>query len=101
MLICLSMRAIIYLANGPMSGCRFEAHLDQWPPPEKLIGEDIHPDLCGSYLLQPGVTDVESEPMTLIYRLRVDDDFNRVFRAWSTNKTLRMLAEGLAARQKR
>jgi len=89
------------LANGPMSGRRFEAHLDQWPPPEKLIGGDIHKDLCGSYLLQPGVTDIDGEPMTLVYRLRIDDDFTRIFRGWSTNKTLRMLTEGLAARQKR
>lgn len=66
------------IAGGPMSGQRFVADIDFWPPPPRLIGGDIHPSLLGTYEL-----DEATDGLTICmarYCLREDADYERLVR---------------------
>jgi len=54
-----------------MSGQIFDAELEE-PWPERLMGQEIHRELVGTYELE------EVRPQLLQYRLREDDDYIRL-----------------------
>lgn len=81
------MKAILYLVNGPLGGQEFDAEISGEFAPVKLSGQDIHRALVGVYELVKRKT---PEPKLSIpvfrYRLRVDEDYQRVYQNWSGYK---------------
>lgn len=75
-----------------MDGQMFDASFDNWPPPERLFGIDIHRDLCGSYELS---TSIMAGPTasSAVYRLRNDEDHQRIEGFFSRYRIMRRLKE--------
>lgn len=73
------LKAIITLANGPMAGARFDVTFVEVPA-KRLMGQDIHPDLVGTYELTQIWEPVapEHDHVELDYSLRQDDDYARL-----------------------
>lgn len=64
-----------------MDGEQFDAELPH--APTRIIGQEIHRDLCGVYELIEQVEDL------VTYRLREDDDFYRVKRSHDRQRVMR------------
>lgn len=71
------MKAVMVLQGGKLAGQRFDIELTSWPPPERLIGQEIHRDLVGTYEWQPEAS-AENPDSLLRYRLREDEDYLRI-----------------------
>ncbi len=84
MLRSTSMDVVVVLQGGPMDGQRFDAALVDGKPPARLIGSDIHRRLCGTYELQGKM--IGLEPDHLLYRLREDDDYQRLLQGWQRSR---------------
>ncbi len=79
-----SMKAILHIEGGSMDGQRFEGDFSRWPPPDRLIGQDIHRNLFGTYeriSYAPGHAG-EVTSIAALYRLREDDDLHRMRQGW-------------------
>lgn len=91
------MDVILKIEGGPMDGQKFKAEFGSWPPPDRLLGQDIHRTLCGLYERR-GVAENNnpaSKPLA-VYRLREDDDYHRIKRVWDRHLVMQRLAgEGI------
>jgi hypothetical protein len=70
------MEALLLIDGGPLAGSAFRASLLCWPPPTRLMGQDIHRDLCGTYELVMATDG--SGPRLARYSLREDEDYLRL-----------------------